>query len=480
MNQRTGVRLSRQQWLLVGGIVVLLLVGGLGSCSAASRLPAAALPTALRPTIARPVTADPPAPSAPAADPPVPSVPVPSVPAPSVPAPSVSAAPVGVNSVFGLAWFHKPPAEPTSAADIAAQHHYIHLTGLSDVPFRDALRAAGYRGPIYTYTAINGVEGPGPYKNAAAPCLPNYTGLDNNLAWQKDDFCTAIHAHESWFLHNSKGERLTDDYFGTGHWVYLMNPADPGWQAFSYRRLQTIRANWGYDGVWLDNLDIDLDRGLHGEKNSDGQVQEFADTAAWQAGMRVWLAGARAQLGSWPIWANLVGGPLEATAWDAFAPYLDGALDESFAVRWLDGWRDAAAWGADLDRADRWLATGKGLVLVGQGAQDDPLRLRFTLASYLLVAQDDRTFFRYTRFDSYYSNLWLYPEYQTARALGAPLGSRTEVRPGVWQRLFVGGYVEVDVAGHSGRLVPTPKNYDIPTVGRTIVPYAHVSSVLPW
>ncbi len=453
MNHRTGLRLSWQQWLLGGAVGLLLLAGGLGSCSAASRLPAAALPT-----VARPAT-DPPVSSAPAVH-------------PSAVAPSGSA-------VFGLAWFHKPPAEPTTAADIAAQHHYIHLTGLSDVPFRDALRAAGYRGPIYTYTAINGVEGPGPYKNAAAPCQPNYTGLDNNLAWQKDDFCTAIHAHESWFLHNSKGERLADDYFGTGHWVYLMNPADPGWQVFSYSRLQTIRANWGYDGVWLDNLDVDLERGLHEEKNSDGQVQEFADTAAWQAGMRIWLAGARAQLGSWPIWANLVGGPLEATAWDAYAPYLDGALDESFAVRWLDGWRDPATWAADLDRAERWLAAGKGLVLVGQGAQDDSVRLRFTLASYLLVAQDDRTFFRYTRFDSYYSNLWLYPEYTTARALGAPLGARMEVRPGVWQRPFAGGYVEVDVAGHSGRLVPTPKNYDNPTVGRKIVPYAWPGIVLP-
>lgn len=436
MNGRMGGRWARQQWLLVVGIIVLLLVGGLGSCSAAFRLPAVTLPTVAQPTVARP-----------AAD----------LPASRSPAAGASATVPNSSAVFGLAWFHKPPAEPTTAADLAAQAHYIHLTGLSDVPFRDALRAAGYRGPIYTYTAINGVEGPGPYKNAAAPCQPNYTGLDNNLAWQKGDFCTAIHAHESWFLHNSKGERIADDYFGSGHWVYLMNPADPGWQAFSYSRLQTIRATWGYDGVWLDNLDVDLERGLHEEKNSDGQVQEYADTAAWQTGMRSWLAGARAQLGSWPIWANLVGGPLEATAWDAYAPYLDGALEESFAVRWLDGWRDAATWEADLARAERWLAAGKGLVLVGQGAQDDQVRLRFTLASYLLVAQDDRTFFRYTRFDSYYSNLWLYPEYNTARALGAPLGPRTEVRPGVWQRPFAGGYVEVDVAGHIGRLVPTPK-----------------------
>ncbi len=457
MPDRSGMRLSRR-WLLTGGAVLLLLVVGLGSCSAASHLP--------NPPIAAPAATRPAA---------APSMITP----PSAGLLSPSGTTVAGSAVFGLAWFHKPPAEPTTAADIATQHHYIHLTGLSDAPFRDAVRAAGYRGPIYTYTAADGVEGPGPYKNATAACASGYMPFDNNLAWQKDDFCTAVHPHESWFLHNGKGDRLVDDYFGTGHWVYLMNPADTGWQAFAYNRLRTIRATWGYDGVWLDNVDLDLERSLHEVKNSDGQVREFATTAAWQAGVQSWLSGARTQLGSWPIWANIVGGPLATTAWDAYAPYLDGVMDESFSVRWLDGWRDPAEWATDLERAERWLAAGKGLVLVGQGPQDDLARMRFTLASYLLVAQGDQTFFRYTRFDSYYSNLWLYPEYNTARTLGAPLGPRTEVRPGIWQRPFTGGYVEVDVAGHNARLVPTPRNYDIPTVGRKIVPYAWSGAILP-
>src|SRR6478609_8993722 len=52
-----------------------------------------------------------------------------------------------LTSVFGLAWFHKPPQDGTSAADIAESHRYIHLTGVADIPFLNQLRDAGYKGP---------------------------------------------------------------------------------------------------------------------------------------------------------------------------------------------------------------------------------------------------------------------------------------------------------------------------------------------
>ncbi|MDQ6694338.1 MAG: putative glycoside hydrolase [Chloroflexota bacterium] len=355
------------------------------------------------------------------------------------------------GSVFGLAWFHKPPDIP--AATVAAEHRYIHLTGRSDIPYRNELRAAGYTGPIYSYVSAGAVGGPGPYKSSAASCDATYEEPDNTVAWNKGDFCRYIHPHESWFLHNSKGERLFDDYFGTGHLGYLMNPADTGWQAFSYERFQYVRDTLKYDGVWLDNLDLTTSRGKNEMKNSDGVVKEYGSDDAWRTAVQGWLAGLRKHLGSYPIWANVVYGDLDVAAWDPYSPYVDGAMDESFSVRWLDGWRDPDAWKAQLDRSARWLAAGKGLVMVGQGAKDDLQRMRFTLASYMLVATGQNAFFRYTRFDSYYNELWLYPEFNTARALGAPVGERSEVSPGVWRRQFANGYVEVDVTGHTGRLV---------------------------
>ncbi len=106
--------------------------------------------------------------------------------------PDPSATPVTGPPAFGLAWFHKPPQDGTTAATLAANSRYIHLTGPSDAAFRTALRQAGFQGPIYTYTSAMSVEGPGPYKNAAASCTPGYTPRDNTLAWRLDDFCTSI------------------------------------------------------------------------------------------------------------------------------------------------------------------------------------------------------------------------------------------------------------------------------------------------
>lgn len=355
--------------------------------------------------------------------------------------------------VFGLAWFHKPPKDGTTPEQMAQAHRYIHLTSLADINYRDRLRDSGYQGPIYTYITANAVEGPGPYTDSTEECEAGYRPLDNTLAWDTDDFCRYVHAHESWFLHNGEGERLVDDFFGSGRWTYLMNPADPGWQAFSRERLVMMRDNWGYDGVWLDNLDLDLDRARSGVKNSDGQVREHADDAEWRASTRRWLEGVRSRVGDWPIWANLVGGELAADSWDPYAPYLDGAMDESFSVRWLEGWRRVDEWREEVERASRWLALGKGLVMVGQGAQEDEQRMLFTLSSYLLVVQGQQAFYRYTRFDSYYNALWLYPQFDTARALGAPTGPREEVTPGVWRRDFTNGTVEVDLNTREGRLV---------------------------
>ena len=122
-------------------------------------------------------------------------------------------------------------------------------------------------------------------------------------------------------------------------------------------------------------------------------------------------------------------------------------------MRWIDEWRTPQEWHGQLERASRWLAAGKGLVMVGQGAKDDRDRLLFTLSSYLLVAEGEQAFYRYTRFDSYYNSVWLYPEYDDARQLGTPTGPREEEVPGVWRREFTNGTVEVDLNVREGRIV---------------------------
>ena len=389
----------------------------------------------------------------------IPGMPV-CLPATTEPTPTQSATPSfairNPQPAFGLAWFHKPPEDGTTPLELAGQHSYVHLTGAADIPYRDRLRAAGYKGSVFTYVTMNAVEGPGPYRDASASCDEGYTPHDNQLAFYKGDFCKYIHANESWFVHNESGARIVDDYFGSGRYSYVMNPAEPGWRAFAAERLRLVKEEWFYDGIWLDNVDVDRTRVMSELTNSDGAIREFDSDDAWSEGVKGWLAEARGVLGEYPLWANLIGGGLHADSWDAYAPYLDGAMDESFAVRWIDGWRTPNQWQAQIQRARRWLGMGKGLVAVGQGPRDDAERMRFTLASYLLVAEGTQATFRYTRFDTYYSQLWLYPEYDTARQLGAPLGACREVSPGIWRRDFERGYVEVDVQGYEGRLVVEP------------------------
>ena len=369
--------------------------------------------------------------------------------------PAASPTPGGLPA-FSLGWFHKPPSDGTTAAQLAAEDGYIHLTAGSDVWFRNQLRAAGYTGPVYTYIVANEVEGPGPYLNSSYACRMGWTPHDNNVAWNVDDFCNLVHPHESWFLHNGAGQRLVLDYFGTGqYWDFLMNPADPGWQAFNASRMAYARDTWGYNGVWLDNLDLDLSRARNAMMNSDGVVQEFATDAQYQTALLGWLAGVRGTLGNFPIWANLVGGT-DPHAWDSVRPYLDGGMSETFGVNWISGWLTAQQWQDEQTRAEAWLAAGKGLVTVGQGPQTDTARMRFTLASYLLVAQPGQAFFRYTRWDQYYVGQWLYPEFDTARALGAPTGTRQQVSSGVWRRTFAHGYVQADINAHTGTLVYQP------------------------
>lgn len=425
--------------LVALGISVSLLV------AYASRQPDPA--GATRPEVMPPPTQSLPSPTAVLY---IPGMPVFCTATPDLAAPTPSPQPTG--PAFGLAWFHKPPGDDTSAKAIAEANRYIHLTGPSDIEFRDELRAAGYKGPIFTYVTAYAVEGPGPYRDASADCDQSYTPYDNNIAWERGDFCRYIHPNESWFLHNGAGERLVDDYFGTGRYTYVMNPADAGWRAFAQERLLYIKEHWGYDGLWLDNVDLDLGRATRESKNSDGRVREYSSDADWRSAMAGWLQGVRGKLGDWPVWANIVGGTIEASAWDAYAPYLDGAMDESFAVRWVDDRRTDEEWEAQLQRAERWLDTGKGLVMVGQGPRDDTGRMLFTLASYMLVA-NERASYRYTRFDQYYDSLWLYPQFETAKALGGALGPRYEVEKGVWRREFAGGYVEVNVRAHTGSLV---------------------------
>ena len=112
-------------------------------------------------------------------------------------------------------------------------------------------------------------------------------------------------------------------------------------------------------------------------------------------------------------------------------------------------------------QAEKWLSSGKGFLGVAQGTQDDTERMRFALASFMLIDQGQNSFFRYHDSTNVaYRSLWDYPEYHVD--LGDPLGPRYQDGSS-WRRDFACGRVMVDPVSKSYEFTPDDS---LPTCNR--------------
>lgn len=341
-------------------------------------------------------------------------------------------------------FFYAVPDDPAAASAIAARSQLAIVSNGGD---RDDLRAAGFGGKILRYFLGKEVEGPGPYANAAAPCDPGHQPLGNQVANQSGEFCALIHPHEDWFLHNGKGERLYLEWF-KGRPTYLMNPRSEGWRAFVLERIRAGAA--GYDGVFLDNIELDWFKLLRQTANSDGAVQEFGSNAEFRQAMVEYLQlfTPLRESGS-QVWANLINDPLTGESWNPYLAHLDGVMQENYAT----GTRGLSVgdWQKNQRQVETALSQNKGVVLVGHGPAEDTTRQQFAVASYLLVTTGADAYFRYSP-DAHYVDLLQYPIYDVA--LGAPLGPSYK-RGGTWRRDFACGYVTVDPQARTSEIART-------------------------
>jgi hypothetical protein len=360
------------------------------------------------------------------------------------------------SSPVKLATFYRPLSDGTTEETLARTAGAAILTR-TDEGHRDRLLAAGFSGPITQYLLAFETSGPAGLQNGASTC-GWYQPYVNNMSGISGDFCTALHADERNFLHNGRGERL----YGTQSWqengttkrayLYLMNPAAPGWRAYAARRVREEVQALGYSGVFLDNVDLSLYRGQRQEANSDGTVAEFATNAAFRTAVAGFLQGVRAEIGGALLWANMTSGTDAPDDWDLYAPYLDGFMSEYFVARWSGTYVSPSTWETQLRQAEMASIRGKTFLGIGQGTKYDTNRMRFALASYLLVANNGVAF-RYgdasggeATSPSYYQ-LWRYPEYEAR--LGAPMGARYQ-SGGAWRRDFACGSVTVNPSNQSG------------------------------
>lgn len=369
-----------------------------------------------------------------------------------------TAAAIGAPKALGstptsLALFYHPPTNGVNVRTVAQQLG-VAIMHRGDESYRDSLRSAGFTGPALQYLMANEATGPVGLRSSSDSC-GTYLYYQTDVSGIAGDFCSALHPDETNFLHNSRGERL----YRLSSWqeqtgtktvaTYMMNPAAPGWSAYAARQMAANLSGLGYNGLYLDNISLSLEPGQKEADNSDGTVKEFASDADYRAAVVGFLGTVRSKVGSGAtIWGNLISANDSVTDWDQYAPLLNGVLYEYYVDRWNGTYADPAVWETEQEQALRMLGEGKSYVMVAQGPQTDLARMRFALASYLLI-QEPGGYFRYSDADAY-SEMWMYDDYQTR--LGSPLGDRYQVSGGGWQRDFACGSVSVDPAQHTGMI----------------------------
>jgi hypothetical protein len=341
------------------------------------------------------------------------------------------------SKTINIAHFYKPPQGMDAATTIKNFGTIILTNG--DHTFRNQLVAGGFSSDIAQYFRTEGIQDPGSCTESPA---------NNQVAYKKGDFCFISQNHPDWFLLDQSGRRITtsarSDY-------YRMDPANAGWKNFFLTRVLESQGQYGWTALFLDNVEGSL-------SNFYGDIRpaKYPSDSSYQAaviGFLQYLDVNYSQKYNRPIMANITARNDEAT-WFNYLQYLDGAMQERFAVNWSVGdYISENKWKGDLVFAEKTQANGKYIILIAPGSKSDTNRQKFAFASYLLVS-NGKAAFRYTTDDAY-SQLWLYDNYNLD--LGSPLGPRYQSGGSSWQRDFTKGYVIVDPVNRTATISVTTR-----------------------
>lgn len=376
------------------------------------------------------------------------------------------------------AYFYRPSGE---SIDELKQRSDILFFGLQDGDTVDKLRASGYTQPVHMYMLAAELEGPANATNANSACSTDVAPWRNNLAYEADIFCRDIHPHEEWFLHNSKGQRLYAKQSGKGgtHVFYYMNPGNAGLRNWMAQRMaQVLSGERSFDGIFLDNVELSLEKVERELALSNGATAEYADDAGYRSAWVGYLNQlSNAIRPNKQIWGNMIADPYDGSAWDAYMDYLDGGLAEAFAAGWPGSRFSATRWERHMQQIAKVLARGKSVTGVTQGERGSNALVDFGVGSYMLIAQGNRTFFRYSQYADY--GEW-YQSRTFDYDFGNPMAERYKQSDGRWRRDFEHGSVIVDPKNqtaefitHENGVAPTQPSITLATVvSRVFVPMA--------
>ena len=319
-----------------------------------------------------------------------------------------------------LAWFYKPPKDG-DLTKIAQNFDFFILTG-GDEADRERMREAGAQGIFLQYLRFDAILDmedcqQRPYQNQVA----NQTG----------DYCWIAQEHPDWFLLDGNGQKMKND----GGYV-MMDPGNSGWQDFWLERARIGQETGGWDGLFLDNVEANLDK----RRRVGALPGRYPDEDSYRQAVlgfleRIYQTYTRPN--HRPLYANV----LDVDSTEALMPFLgalDGVMVESFAVDWQDGYHSRKTWEKEMQMVESVQRMGKHVILVAQGEETDLARQEFSLASAILADLGGVTF-RYTYHEEY-TTAWLYDNYRVE--LGGALGERYAAAGG-WRRDFERGSVMV-------------------------------------
>jgi hypothetical protein len=277
------------------------------------------------------------------------------------------------------------------------------------------------------------------YHLAMWQSAPGVTFIVDGQNWDND--YSSVTTHESWFWHNTSGQRDAS----TSDGKLLMNVSDTGFQGYWEQSLADQTTAGDYDGIFLDSASPAL---LQGEA-SQGDPR-LAGTAArdttftelggltWIQAWEAWIAKLDASLASKGIPLIPNTGAF-VTTWDntnyglTAGIFAEGFSDPSFAT---------SDWHAATNTILGLVAKGKIVILQNYlSSTSDLAKRRYFLANYLLVKGAKTYLFYFAT-----STLEWYPEWDLD--LGAPQSTATTaddlLSAGVYRRDFQNGIVLVN------------------------------------
>ena len=333
------------------------------------------------------------------------------------------------GNAIRLIWFYKPPNE--GDINTLSQHFDTFILTKRDEDTLQALKSIGVTSPIMQYLHFNAIRDPG-------SCEEEYA-YGNTVAYNAGDFCIISEKHPDWFLLDTNGNRIYD-----GEYTY-MDPANSEWRSFWLERAMYTQENLGWEGVFLDNVEASLSK----LENLERVPANYPNNRSYQnavLGFLQFISINYFQPNQRPLMANIIALEDEEI-WFSYLQFLDGAMEEGWAIDWSDGYRNAEDWEFDLQIAEETQRRGKTMISVAQGDYGNWDRQEFAFASYLLSSYG-KSVFRYADADAY-NQIWLYPNYEIN--IGEPLGPRY-IEGNFWRRDFSNGYVLVDPINHTATI----------------------------